>query len=99
MDAMGKSKKLYDEIVRLAYNLYEQRGRVHGYHLEDWLEAERIVLERHAKEIGKEASTIGSTKGKKASAKSEAKTLKTSKKTSESKSETKAKKSLTKKKI
>jgi len=96
---MEKNKNLYDEIVKVAYALYEKRGRVHGCHLEDWLEAERIVLERHAKEIEKEASTIGSTKGKKASAKPRSRTLKTSKKTSESRSETKVKKSLTKKKI
>jgi hypothetical protein len=27
-----------------AYELYEQRGRGHGRELDDWLEAERIVL-------------------------------------------------------
>lgn len=96
---MRKNKNLYGEIVEVAYDLYEKRGSVHGCHLEDWLEAERIVLERHAKEIEKEASTIGSTKGKKASAKTEARTLKTSKRTSESRSETKVKKSPAKKKI
>jgi len=95
---MGKDKDLYDEIVKIAYALYEKRERVHGCHLEDWLEAERIVLERHAREIEKEANTIGSTKGKKASAKPKSRTSKTSKKTSESKSETKVKKSLPKKK-
>jgi hypothetical protein len=95
---MGKNKNLYDEIVRVAHDLYEKRGRVHGYHLEDWLEAERIVLKRHAKEIEQEANTIGSTKGKKASGKTEAKTLKTSKKTSESSSQTKTKKNPSKKK-
>jgi len=96
---MQKNKNLYGEIVVVAYDLYEKRGRVHGCHLEDWLEAERIVLERLAKEIEKEANTIGSTKGKKASEKPKSRTLKTSKKTSESKSETKVKRSLTKKKI
>lgn len=95
---MERKKNLYDEIVTVAYHLYEKRGRVHGSHLEDWLEAERIVLERHAKEIEKEAHAIGSTKGKKASAKTESRTLKTSKKTSESGSETKTRKSLPKKK-
>ena len=60
---MGINKSLYDEIVRVAHDLYEKRGRIHGYHLEDWLEAEEIVLKRHAKEIEQEANTIGSTKG------------------------------------
>jgi hypothetical protein len=95
---MGKYKSLYDEIVRVAYDFYEKRGRVHGYHLEDWLEAERIVLKRHAKEIEQEADTIGSTKGKKASGKTGAKILKTSKKTSESSSQTKTRKIPPKKK-
>lgn len=30
----------------MAYDLYEQRGRVDGYDLEDWFEAERIVTQR-----------------------------------------------------
>ena len=30
-------------VARVAYALFEQRGRVHGHDLEDWLEAERIV--------------------------------------------------------
>ena len=40
---------LYEEIAKVAYYLHEKRGRVHGYDLDDWLEAERIVLERYAK--------------------------------------------------
>jgi hypothetical protein len=30
-----------EEIARLAYTLYLERGGVNGSHLEDWLEAER----------------------------------------------------------
>ncbi len=30
-----------DRVSRLAYSRYEQRGRVDGHDLEDWLEAER----------------------------------------------------------
>ena len=51
---MDKKKGIYDEIARVAYELYEKRGKTHGYEIEDWLEAERIVLERrkrHAKEV------------------------------------------------
>lgn len=50
---MDKKKDINDEIARVAYELYEKRG-AHGHELEDWLEAERIVMERHerhAKEI------------------------------------------------
>lgn len=35
-----------DEITRVAYELFERRGRVHGHDLEDWLEAERIIRAR-----------------------------------------------------
>jgi len=33
-----------DEIRRRAYELYEQRGKVDGYALDDWLQAEAEVL-------------------------------------------------------
>ena len=32
------------QIAQKAHELYEQRGRLHGYDLEDWLEAERHVI-------------------------------------------------------
>ncbi len=40
--------KLHDEIAEVAYELYEARGFVHGHDLDDWLEAENIVLTQHA---------------------------------------------------
>jgi len=42
---MDRSKELNEEISRVAYLLYEKRG-THGFELEDWFEAERIVTER-----------------------------------------------------
>ena len=39
---------LHDEIAEAAYALYAARGCVHGCDLDDWLEAERIVLAVHA---------------------------------------------------
>lgn len=48
---MMNETNLYDETARVAYELHEKRGKIHGYDLADWLEAERIVLERYAKEI------------------------------------------------
>jgi hypothetical protein len=39
---------LHDEIAAVAYELYEARGCIPGRDLDDWLEAERIVLARHA---------------------------------------------------
>ena len=41
--------KLYEEIARVAFELYEKRGKADGFHLSDWLEAERIVMTRHEK--------------------------------------------------
>lgn len=37
-----------DEVARVAYALYEKRGRISGHDQEDWLEAERIVRTRAA---------------------------------------------------
>lgn len=39
---------LHDDIAAVAYELYEARGRIPGWDLDDWLDAERIVLARHA---------------------------------------------------
>jgi len=39
---------LRDEIAKVAFELYEKRGRGGGSHLDDWLEAERIVMARHS---------------------------------------------------
>lgn len=36
----------WEEVARVAYELYEQRGRVDGYDIEDWARAEEIVRER-----------------------------------------------------
>ena len=38
----------YQEVARVAYELYEQRGRVDGYDLDDWLKAESIVRQQQA---------------------------------------------------
>lgn len=35
-----------DALVRLAYELYLRRGGEHGHDVEDWLMAERILLEK-----------------------------------------------------
>jgi hypothetical protein len=39
---------LHDEIAETAYELFVARGCVHGCDLDDWLNAERFVLARHA---------------------------------------------------
>jgi hypothetical protein len=34
----------HEEIARRAFRLWERRGRVHGYHLEDWITAENELM-------------------------------------------------------
>lgn len=47
-------KTIYDEIAQVAYDLYEKSGRVQGRSVQNWLEAEKIVLARHEKGTEKE---------------------------------------------
>ncbi len=44
-----EKKHLHDAIARVAYSLYEKRGRIHGCQEEDWVEAEKIVMAQYAK--------------------------------------------------
>ena len=39
----------YTEVARVAYELYEERGREDGHDLEDWLRAEAIVRQQSAR--------------------------------------------------
>ena len=62
---MKRKKGLHDEIAGVAYELYEKRGRAKGHELEDWLEAEKIVMEkheRHAREIEQQIDVITKTR-------------------------------------
>ena len=56
---------LYDKIKKVAYELHKKRGSVHGYDLDDWLEAERIVLEKYGKRKEKKAKKPSKAKTKK----------------------------------
>ncbi len=40
---------IQEEIAKVAYELYEKRGKAHGCHVDDWLAAEKIVMARHAR--------------------------------------------------
>jgi Protein of unknown function (DUF2934) len=54
-------KGIQDEIARLAYELYEKGGRVHGNELKNWFDAEKIVMEkheRHTSEMEKKVDAI-----------------------------------------
>ena len=36
---------MWNRVAQKAYELWENRGRRKGYHLDDWLDAETIVME------------------------------------------------------
>ncbi len=42
---MNKEEKLHRKISKLAYKFYSMRGQKHGYDLEDWLRAEKMIKE------------------------------------------------------
>jgi hypothetical protein len=45
-DTTGRRTPSRDEIARLAYHLYETRGRRDGQDMDDWLSAERQLTHR-----------------------------------------------------
>ncbi len=61
---------LYEEIAKVAYELYEKSGYIDGRDLDNWLEAERVVMARLAEEQKKSekktgTKTVGKTVKKK----------------------------------
>jgi hypothetical protein len=53
---------MHGEIAKMAHELYEKGGFIHGRDLDNWLEAERIVMERNKKKSS--ASRSGPKSGK-----------------------------------
>ena len=49
---MKKKQAVHNEIARAAYERYENRDGTHGHDIEDWLEAEKLTLERHERHAG-----------------------------------------------
>ena len=37
----------YDEIAKVAYDIFEREGKIHGRHFDHWVEAEIIVTTRY----------------------------------------------------
>jgi hypothetical protein len=48
---MKSAPDLHEQIRRRAYQLYEQRGRIEGHELGDWLRAESEVTQKKAKAV------------------------------------------------
>lgn len=42
----GSGDVRWEEIARVAYELFERRGGAHGYDQQDWFEAEQLVRQR-----------------------------------------------------
>ncbi len=59
---------LHDEIAKAAYELYEKSGKI-GRDLENWLEAEKIIMARYGKKglaaAAKQMEQVAETAGKK----------------------------------
>ena len=47
-DTATRRRPSRDEIARLAYSLYEMRGRQDGYDVDDWLSAELQLTHHYA---------------------------------------------------
>jgi hypothetical protein len=84
--------KHFDEIARVAYDLYEKSGRIPGRDEQNWIEAEKIVRARYAV---KETSGPESVKTEKKTAAEKKATTKTSAKKAEA-GATEPKKTVTK---
>jgi len=42
-------RDLNEEIAKVAYELYRDRGMSNGHDFDDWVRAEKIVMDRYAK--------------------------------------------------
>ncbi len=58
---------LHKEISKVAYELYDKKGKEEYHDLDDWLEAERIVMVQHRVEEKLEAESSSPPKKKKGS--------------------------------
>jgi len=61
---------LCEEIAKVAYEIFEREGRVHGRHLEHWCEAEIIVTKKYELNNQKLQGDAATTKAKKSPTKS-----------------------------
>jgi hypothetical protein len=60
---MNELEQFYDEVALVAYGLFEERGRVHGHDMSDWLKAEMIVKKRYANRLEQKPAVAGPRSG------------------------------------
>ena len=70
---MNQDKNMLDEIARVAYNLYENRGCAPGNDFSDWLEAERIVKQKYAAQMSSDIKPVKPAQPKKVTASAKSK--------------------------
>jgi hypothetical protein len=46
-DGIGEEQQQHEDIARLAYAIWQDRGCPHGSDVEDWFEAEQQLSKRH----------------------------------------------------
>ncbi len=51
-----------DEIAKVAYEIFEREGMIHGRHLEHWCEAEIIVMKKYELETAQKNAVRSKTK-------------------------------------
>ena len=49
LEGLVTERDLNEEIAKVAYDLYKQRGMVPGNDFDDWVKAESLVRDRYAK--------------------------------------------------
>jgi hypothetical protein len=58
---MNMDKNMRDEIARVAYGFYEKRGYTPGNDFSDWLEAEKLVMNKYSKEMANSVKPVKTT--------------------------------------
>jgi hypothetical protein len=62
---MNELDTFYDEVSKVAYDLFDKRGMIHGHDMEDWLKSEMIVKKRYMDRSGQVTRIAGSPDGMK----------------------------------
>jgi len=68
---MDKRNDFQDEVEKIAFDLYVQRGMINGQDLDDWFRAEKIVTAQHASPAKSKTEVVMTPKRKGQSLKKE----------------------------
>jgi len=62
---MNELEIFYDKVAKIAYDLFEKRGKVHGHDMADWLKAEMLVKSKYGNEPGQKPPVVKARKNAK----------------------------------